>query len=799
MTQLAVRFNRRPNIPASNVLEWSLVADQATVNEGSPATWTLTLNRHGATPVPCSISVSGQTVSLPSGTFQAPGDTISDMIDRACQATIGATWGGAGDFHRIFFDATFAGTIAFSRGTVNNPAAQGAITSISNASPGVVTTTAAHGLLENTVLRLTTSGALPTGLAAGTNYFVKVVDTTHFQLSATSGGAAINTSSNGSGTHLYHLRAGLKISSVSLGSIITAGDIFQTITDAGVVNPGGGALHHLTFDTGTPVYLTMGAVMAAFPVNTLICEVLGWDASNAAVVPDSVALNDTLGSRFKIVQTGSGGSSRFFIYSDTGAIDFESATQPFPLDVRGYLPTVTGTKGANTAQLQLQALANWPVISPTGNVSGPTTSVGDFTALATAVNSSAANRTVDYGSFTGILEVALHAAVAPSITPTVDKALSLKASNFTWEGKATVALHTKKGPNFVQGTNIIIRKQKFMSGVEIAKAVQDAGGAGADIDSGTVGVNPTGWIRWVIFDRCEFSCSNDELHTITSEGKLFASRGIRFTRCLFADPFWAGYHSKGPNHNHGPDIYGNCMYVVYDKCAIVNCDFRMPYIQRNSHHSYVVNCYIGEWLAKSTASGLRIQGTNAGGNILTDANPLSTRIEANLFFAPSTSTAGYSKRMPIPIDGADPVKTWIYVETSDANYKNHFCVPATSTFTSDPLTDGDGIDKQNCTLGDPLKTYPNFHVTGMTIMRTNDDAARLALFNDIFGTDPANPNVGCGSKHGQDVVALVKAGTMRINTTPPQFDALYGSGGGTSLDSGGTKWAGGGSLGHGAV
>jgi hypothetical protein len=68
------------------------------------------------------------------------------------------------------------------------------------ASPGVVTA-AAHGLSNNDPVVLFTTGALPTGLVAGTVYFVRNATTNTFELSATSGGASINTSGTQSGTH----------------------------------------------------------------------------------------------------------------------------------------------------------------------------------------------------------------------------------------------------------------------------------------------------------------------------------------------------------------------------------------------------------------------------------------------------------------------------------------------------------------------------------------------------------------------------------------------------------------------
>lgn len=71
---------------------------------------------------------------------------------------------------------------------------------ISNASPGVVSWTA-HGLPNGSSLKLSTTGALPTGLTVGTTYYVVGAAANTFNLAATLGGTAINTSSAGSGVH----------------------------------------------------------------------------------------------------------------------------------------------------------------------------------------------------------------------------------------------------------------------------------------------------------------------------------------------------------------------------------------------------------------------------------------------------------------------------------------------------------------------------------------------------------------------------------------------------------------------
>lgn len=110
----------------------------------------------------------------------------------------GATWGwcDGGTISR----ATYA--------TLQNVLMKSANVTITIASPGVVTWTA-HGLRTNMPIRFFTTGALPTGITAGTNggpgvgaeYFVKLVNANTFNIAATPGGANINTSGSQSGVH----------------------------------------------------------------------------------------------------------------------------------------------------------------------------------------------------------------------------------------------------------------------------------------------------------------------------------------------------------------------------------------------------------------------------------------------------------------------------------------------------------------------------------------------------------------------------------------------------------------------
>ena len=71
---------------------------------------------------------------------------------------------------------------------------------ITIASPGVVSWTA-HGHENGDSIVFATTGSLPTGLTAGTTYYVVNKATDTFQLAAVSAGTAINTTGSQSGTH----------------------------------------------------------------------------------------------------------------------------------------------------------------------------------------------------------------------------------------------------------------------------------------------------------------------------------------------------------------------------------------------------------------------------------------------------------------------------------------------------------------------------------------------------------------------------------------------------------------------
>jgi hypothetical protein len=134
------------------------------------------------------------------------------------------------------------------------------------ASPGVFTQVA-HGLSVGMPVRFATTGALPTGLTAGTIYYVKTVPSADtFTVAATPEGTAINTSGSQSGTHtltdfgtVYVAEAGTLPTGITAGQEyyvlaagLTANSFRVSATDGGAaVNTSGSTEGTIAMRTGS--------------------------------------------------------------------------------------------------------------------------------------------------------------------------------------------------------------------------------------------------------------------------------------------------------------------------------------------------------------------------------------------------------------------------------------------------------------------------------------------------------------------------------------------------------------------
>lgn len=125
------------------------------------------------------------------------------LINRQRLATTGGTTDG-GNMQNVFLNIRDdAGQVACKAAVLTNndyrvrvqsndaPSARSSVVTMTIAGPGVVTW-AAHGLEAGDQVKFTTTGALATGITAGTTYFVKEALTADtFTIAATAGGTAI--------------------------------------------------------------------------------------------------------------------------------------------------------------------------------------------------------------------------------------------------------------------------------------------------------------------------------------------------------------------------------------------------------------------------------------------------------------------------------------------------------------------------------------------------------------------------------------------------------------------------------
>jgi hypothetical protein len=148
------------------------------------------------------------------------------------------------------------------------------------ASPAVFTFTA-HGLSAGDKLIFSTTGALPTGLTAGTVYYVISAGLTAnaFEVSTTDGGSAVNTSGTQSGTHSI-------VSCESILSDIAAAATFQLVVDKNAMTSTEAIelrCYQIVLTGGTRRVADFAPFIGAPPVDDLIARVgpMGNDLTDA--------------------------------------------------------------------------------------------------------------------------------------------------------------------------------------------------------------------------------------------------------------------------------------------------------------------------------------------------------------------------------------------------------------------------------------------------------------------------------------------------------------------------------------
>lgn len=216
---------------------------------------------------------------------------------------------------------TVTGGSSYNNNTYYNVALTGTQTvTITIAAPGVFTLT--NALPNNTAVTLSTTGALPTGLTAGTTYYV--VNSTGASLtcslSATLGGTGITTSGTQSGVHSMVSTTG---TGAVASQIIVSGNAVTTVsmpTAAGAVVNGtitGGT----TYPNGTyyNVPLTGGAGINAVATSITVSG----NAVTAVVLPvTGVGYGYAITNTLSASNTFLGGAGSGFVYTVSAVSSF---------------------------------------------------------------------------------------------------------------------------------------------------------------------------------------------------------------------------------------------------------------------------------------------------------------------------------------------------------------------------------------------------------------------------------------------------------------------------------------------
>jgi hypothetical protein len=152
--------------------------------------------------------------------------------------------------------STTSAVVAGDRRMVVSPS--GTIT-LTIASPCVMTWTQSQ-LPDNTPIRFTTSGALPTGLTVGTIYFARRITDSTYYIAAGINGQGINTSGSQSGTHTGYATRHDVYEALLASGVSTASSISGTTLTVGGTITGTYAIGHILSGTGVTANTTITAL-----------------------------------------------------------------------------------------------------------------------------------------------------------------------------------------------------------------------------------------------------------------------------------------------------------------------------------------------------------------------------------------------------------------------------------------------------------------------------------------------------------------------------------------------------------
>jgi Flp pilus assembly protein TadG len=243
--------------------------------------------------------------------------------------------------------------------TANNftvtTASSGTTVTISKASPGVLTTSSNHGLAVGDPVVLATGGSLPSGLSTNTIYYVKTVPTSKtFTVATTSSGSAINTTSNGSGTHSF-------VKLVATTSAGTGTHKYVLPNTPAVFTSNGHGL-----STGDAVALSGSSLPSGLSASTV------YYVSGATTNTFTLATGSSSGS--PVVLTASG-SLNFIELSATTATS-QSGTHSYVFNATAYTCANGDCSGSVPGRTETQAFGGQSITSSAMCKYGTTTNKG---------------------------------------------------------------------------------------------------------------------------------------------------------------------------------------------------------------------------------------------------------------------------------------------------------------------------------------------------------------------------------------------------------------------------------------
>jgi hypothetical protein len=186
---------------AANVTGTVATLNGGTGNAFSPTQWGVIYASSTSAMASTAAGSAGQVLTsngTSAPTFQAlgTGSYIAPTVSLAYSSGI-----GTGGFTVSPSTYGYVFTITSASAVAGDIYQSSATVTISNASPGVITSLVAHNLQVGMPVVFATTGALPSPLVAGTTYYVSgVASATTFQVAAFPNGVALSTTTAGSGT-----------------------------------------------------------------------------------------------------------------------------------------------------------------------------------------------------------------------------------------------------------------------------------------------------------------------------------------------------------------------------------------------------------------------------------------------------------------------------------------------------------------------------------------------------------------------------------------------------------------------